>query len=93
MPVTSPLSAMTGPDAAAAEVSPRIEDAARQFEALLITQLLRAARADASGWLGAGDDQSASPAVEMAEEQLAASLSAQGGLGLARLIVGGLKTE
>lgn len=73
--------------------SARIQDAARQFEALLVTQLLRAARGDAEGWLGAGEDRSAASAMELAEEQLASALAAQGGLGLARLITSGLKRE
>jgi Rod binding domain-containing protein len=73
--------------------SPKLQDAARQFEALLITQLLRAARGDSEGWLGAGEDHSAASAMEMAEEQFAAALSQQGGLGLARMITSGLKSE
>lgn len=66
-------------------------DAAQQFEALLITQLLRAARGDSEGWLGAGEDQTAASAMELAEEQFAGALAAQGGLGLASLIVSGLE--
>lgn len=69
----------------------RIEDAARQFEALLIAQLLKAARADSEGWLGAGEDPASSSALALAEEQFAVALAAQGGLGLAGLIVSGLK--
>jgi Rod binding domain-containing protein len=69
----------------------KVADAARQFEALLLAQLLRAARGSGEGWLGAGEDASASSALELAEEQFAAALSAQGGLGLARLVVSGLE--
>lgn len=71
----------------------RIEDAARQFEALLISQLLKSMREAGSGWLGTGDDSTSSSAMELAEEQLAQSLSAQGGLGLARLVAGGLRKD
>ena len=71
-----------------------IMDAARQFEALLLAQMLRAAReAEAGGWLGSGEDQAASSAMGLAEEQFAQALSAQGGLGLASLIVSGLSGE
>ena len=71
-----------------------ILDAARQFEALLLAQMLRAAReAGADGWLGTGEDQTASSAMGLAEEQFAQALSAQGGLGLANLIVSGLSEE
>jgi Rod binding domain-containing protein len=66
----------------------RIADAARDFEALLISQLLRSARqSDSGGWLGSGEDDSAAPALEYAEEQLAGALSARGGLGLAQMVV------
>jgi Rod binding domain-containing protein len=68
-----------------------VADAARQFEALLITQLLRAARGESEGWLGSGEDQTASSAMELAEEQFAQALAARGGLGLANLIVSGLE--
>ena len=71
-----------------------IQDAARQFEALLLAQLLRGAReAGSDGWLGTGEDQTASSAMGLAEEQFAQALSAQGGLGLASLIVSGLARE
>jgi len=71
-----------------ADSSPgRIQEAARQFEALLITQLLRASRSSGGeGWLGTGEDQAASSAMEMAEEYFAQALASQGGLGLARMI-------
>jgi Rod binding domain-containing protein len=78
---------------ASAGAPPKIQEAARQFEALLLTQLLRAARGGGEGWLGAGADQSAASAMELAEEQFASALAAQGGLGLARFITSGLKAE
>jgi Rod binding domain-containing protein len=81
------LGAAPEPSAQAPAADPRIADAARQFEALLLTQLLRAAKqGGAEGWLGAGEDQAASSAMEFAEECFAQALAAQGGLGLANLI-------
>jgi Rod binding domain-containing protein len=68
-----------------------LADAAKQFEALLITELLRAARGDSEGWMGAGEDQTAASAMELAEEQFAGALAAQGGLGMASLIISGLE--
>jgi flagellar protein FlgJ len=69
-----------------------IQEAAQQFEALLVGQLLKAARsADGEAWLGGGSDSSATPAIEFAEEQLAAALSARGGLGLAAMIAQSLQ--
>jgi Rod binding domain-containing protein len=72
-----------------------IAGAARQFESLLLTQILRTVREAGSsgGWLGSGEDASASTAMEMAEEQFAAALSAQGGFGLARMITDNLRSD
>lgn len=66
--------------------------AAEQFEALLIGQLLRAAResSGSGGWLGTGEDRSSESIAEYAEQQVAGLLSSSGGLGLARLIQQGL---
>ena len=68
----------------------KILDAAHQFEALLIEQLLRGMRGSGEGWLSDGGDGAGSIATEFAEQQLAGTFSAQGGLGLASLIVSGL---
>lgn len=79
--------------AAAAEKNDpaKVRDAARQFESLLLAQLLKGMRgADSAGWLGGGEDQAGAIATELAEEQFAQALSAQGGLGLSSLIVSGL---
>jgi flagellar protein FlgJ len=67
-------------------------DAAQQFEALLISQLLKSMREAGSGsWLGTGEDSSAASAMEMAEEQFARTIAAQGGLGLARMVSQGME--
>jgi flagellar protein FlgJ len=67
-------------------------EAAEQFEALLLAQLLRSAHEEGSqGWLGAGDDQAGSSMVQLAEEHLAQALASRGGLGLAGLIASGLE--
>ncbi len=69
----------------------KLKQAAGQFEALMITQLLRAAHGSgAAGWLGGEEDAAADSAIGLAEEELARSISQQGGLGFARLIVEGL---
>jgi Rod binding domain-containing protein len=69
----------------------KIHHAAQQFESLLISQILKGAHPDDSeGWLGTGDDEAASSAMGIAEEQFAQALSARGGLGLAALIEKGL---
>ena len=66
----------------------KIQDAARQFEALLLTQILKGMRAGESGL---GDSSAQGDAVfELAEQEFAKALAASGGLGLARLIADGL---
>jgi peptidoglycan hydrolase FlgJ len=70
-----------------------VAQAAQQFESLLIGQLLKSMRGSSSaGWLGTGEDSTAGSVMELAEEQLAESLARAGGLGLAKLVVSGLKS-
>jgi Rod binding domain-containing protein len=70
----------------------RLADAARQFESLLIAQLLKSTReAGTGGWMETGDDQAGAQAMELAEEQMAQALAQQGGFGLARMVASGLQ--
>jgi peptidoglycan hydrolase FlgJ len=65
----------------------KLKDAAGKFEAMLIAQMLKSARkTDAGGWSGEADE-STSSLMDMAEQQLADALGAQGGLGLAQMVV------
>ena len=61
----------------------KVLDAAQQFEALLLAQILRAARENTGS--------SSDCALDYAEQQFAAVMARNGGLGLARLIVQGLE--
>jgi Rod binding domain-containing protein len=78
--------------AAAPIAGQHVRDAAQQFEALLMGQILRSARQSGEGWLG-GEDSSAECATDYAEQQLAAVLAQQGGLGLAHMIAKGLERK
>ena len=69
----------------------RVHDAASQFEALLIGQILRSARSDGTGWLGITEDSSADSAIDYAEQQFAAVMARGGGLGIAATIERGLR--
>jgi flagellar protein FlgJ len=71
----------------------KIRDAAQQFEALLLGQILRSMRESGKGWLGSGEDSSGDCATEFAEQQFAVALAKHGGLGLADLIAAGLTRE
>jgi flagellar protein FlgJ len=69
----------------------RVREAAQQFEALLVAQILRSVRESGGGWLGGGDS-AGDCATEFAEQHLASVLSQAGGLGLADLIAAGLQS-
>ena len=66
--------------------------AAKDFEALLLGQILKSSHGD-SGWLGADDDDAGSAAIGFSEEQLANSMASSGGLGLAKLIRSGIASQ
>lgn len=70
------------------------KQAAGQFEAMLIGQMLRSMR-EASGnkgnWLGGEEAQGSDTMSEFAEQQLGQAISSQGGFGLAKIVEQGLK--
>ncbi|PYT19411.1 MAG: hypothetical protein DMG59_00415 [Acidobacteria bacterium] len=81
--MTNPITLSTPPAAAPQQDKPRnIEDAAKQFEALLIGQMLRAARDDSDG--------SNANMMDVAEQHFSKVLANNGGLGLAKLVAQGL---
>jgi peptidoglycan hydrolase FlgJ len=69
----------------------KILGAARQFEALLIGQMMKSMKDSEGGWLGTGDDESASSAMEYGQEIFAQAMAASGGLGLSTLVAKGLE--
>ena len=73
--------------------SGKAKDAAQQFEALLLDEVLRDERESGNGWLGSGEDSSGDCAVDFAEQQLALALARAGGLGLEDLISSGLESR
>jgi Rod binding domain-containing protein len=79
--------------AASKDSTSRIRQAATDFEALLLTQMLRSAR-EAGGHGLSGDeeedDQSDSAMIELGEQQFAQALASSGGLGIAKMVVAGL---
>ena len=68
----------------------KVQDAARQFEALLLGQMMKSMRDSEGGWLGTDQDDASSSAMEYAQEMFAQSMAARGGLGLANMVVAGL---
>ena len=77
-----------------AKDSPRkVKESATDFEAMLISQMLRHAReSGGGGWLG-GEDQAGSAMIEVAEEQLGKVIAQAGGMGLADLVAKGLRSR
>jgi len=89
------LKVVTAPDSTVAVRKPddpaKVKDAAKQFEALLIGQMMKSMNDSEGGWLGTGDDDSASSAMEYGQEIFAQSMAQSGGLGLANMIAKGLQ--
>jgi Rod binding domain-containing protein len=71
----------------------KVQDAAKQFEALFIGQMMKSMSEAEGGWMGTGDDQSSSSAMQYAQETFAQSLASKGGLGLASMVVKGLEQQ
>jgi Rod binding domain-containing protein len=82
---TDRLSAITPASMAAAAPQTKVEGAAKQFEALMIAQMLRTARENTDE-----EDSSSSTMLDVADQQFSQVLANNGGLGLATLIVKGL---
>jgi len=71
----------------------KIRQAATDFEALLLAQMLKSAREASGGDLtgnGADDSQENSTLVELGEQQFAQALASSGGLGIAKMVMTGL---
>jgi flagellar protein FlgJ len=69
----------------------KVKESAKQFEALLIGQMMKSMRDSEGGWLGTSGDDASSSAMEYAQETFAQSLANSGGLGLSKLLVNGLQ--
>ena len=66
----------------------KLAGAAKQFEALMVGEILKTARESSdSGWLGTDSDESGSLAIEMGEQQFAQAIAERGGLGIAKLVL------
>lgn len=73
----------------------KIAGAAKDFEALLLGQILRASHSE-GGWLGVGDDggdDAGEAAIGFGEEQLARAMAASGGVGFSKLIESGIRNR
>jgi len=70
----------------------KIADAATQFEACILSQVLKTARQSSEGgWLGTGEDQAGELGLELAEQEFTQALASRGGLGIAKLVTASLQ--
>lgn len=73
----------------------KIAEVSKQFEAVMIGQMLKAAReSSGGGWLGNEDDkddQTGSLVMEMAEQGFSQAMAARGGLGIAKMVTANLE--
>lgn len=82
------------PGTGAAPQGPQKEmAAAKDFEAILIGQMLQSAHETSAGWLGSDDDDASSTAVGFGEQELAKAIAQAGGLGLSKIIAAGLAAK
>ncbi len=66
----------------------KLSEAAKQFEALMISQMMKSVRDSSdSGWLSDGDEAGEDSSTGMAEEQFAQAMASSGGLGLAQMVI------
>lgn len=80
------------PDPADKETKKQL-GAAKDFEAILIGQMLHSIREEGEGWLGTGDDDASATAFGFGEDELAKALTKGGGLGLSKVIAAGLAAK
>jgi peptidoglycan hydrolase FlgJ len=73
----------------------KIKGVAKQFEALMIGQMLKTAReSSGGGWLSdedSQDDQTGSMVMELAEQGLSQAVAARGGLGIAKMVAANIE--
>lgn len=87
---TAPAIDVTSLAAKSKDTPDKILNSAKQFESLLVAQMMKSMQDSEGGWLGTGDDQSSSAAMEYGQEAFAQAVSANGGLGLAKMVADGL---
>jgi Rod binding domain-containing protein len=92
--LTANVNATALPTAPAQKDTPaKIQQAAKDFEALLLAQMLKSEREASGGGLtgDGGDDSDAnSTLVELGEQQFAQALASGGGFGIAKIVETGL---
>jgi Rod binding domain-containing protein len=87
MNVTSSIPLLDAGAALTPDKTPnKLTGAARQFEALMIGELLKSAEGEKSTWLSDDADDASETAMDMARTQFAQAIAAHSGFGLANSI-------
>jgi peptidoglycan hydrolase FlgJ len=81
-----PVQNLLGTKPSAAPQPDKLHNAAQQFEALFLSEMLKSARESGGGWLGSGESTGDDSAMDLAESQLANAFASGKGLGLAGMI-------
>jgi Rod binding domain-containing protein len=75
----------------------KLADTAKQFEAVMAGEILKAARSSSQGgWLSGNDgedDQTGEMTLELAEQGLAQGLAATGAFGIAKMVTANLRRD
>jgi len=92
MSIEAVLDTSLAAKAVARDSPARVQKSATEFEALLLSQMLKSARESGGGMMGVGGDEkdANSTMIELGEQQFAQALARNGGFGIAKLVVAGL---
>ena len=84
---TPPGSMLTSSNSGSPGTPAKIAQCAKEFEGLLVAQMLRSSReAGGGGFTGDDDDEANSTLVELGEQQLAQALAAKGAFGIGKIV-------
>src|SRR4051794_32257491 len=90
----TPDSSVGNVESAAKQRDSKLVDAAQQFEAMLMQEMLKPLRAGQDGWAGESNDDSAADTISsFGTEAVAKAISRGGGLGIAREVVQQIRRE
>ncbi len=81
------IQALPHSSSAAASLSPKVEKAAREFEAILLTTLLNSLQKTMVSLPGGGGNPTENSYSQFGIEALASGICAAGGLGISRMLI------
>ena len=91
-PLAAPAAQAAHPGSRQPDDPAKVKDAAEQFEALLIAQILKSA-SETGDLFGSGSDAASGTVMDMATQQFAVAMARGGGLGVAGMVAKGLESR